>query len=485
MAVSLPNVSATTGTLNAPGIGSGLDVKGLVSQLMAVEQQPLTQLTKREATYQAKLTGLGTIKGGLSSLQSAAQALASASSLKNSATASDSSLLSATAGTDSLPGKYSVSVSKLAQGHKLLAAGKASSTTAIGSGASTTLTFTFGTIASVLGPTNGIYSDASFAANAGKSPASVTIDSSNNTLAGIRDAINAAGVGVTASIINDGGTSPYRLAIAAADPGLANSLKISTSGDSAIASLLDYNPAGATQNLQQTQAARNAELAIDGVSITSASNTVSGAIQGVTLSLSRETVAGSPVTVTVQRDNAALTSALKALVSTYNDANKTITGSTAKAAVLQGDSGVLGLQARVRAIVSGVQQTEGAYITLSQLGASFQKDGSLVLDNARLNAALAADAGGFAALTSIIANAIDSSITGLLGTSGPIASGTDSINQSITAIGTRRTRIQQHLQEVQTHYQKQFSALDTLISSMNQTSTYLTQQLAGLSNFNK
>ena len=482
MAVSLPSVSTTTGTLNAPGIGSGLDVKGIISQLMAVEQRPLTLLAQQEATYQSKLTSLGSINGSLSSLQSAAQTLASASAVKNGATLSDASVLSATAASDAVPGKYSVTVNKLAQAQKLLAAGKTSTTTAIGSGASTTLTFTFGTISSVLGPVNGIYSDASFAANSSKTPVAVVIGSGNNTLAGIRDAINAAAVGVTASIINDGGAAPYRLALAPSDTGAANSLKIATSGDSAIGSLLAYDPASATQNLQQTQAARNADLSIDGVSIASASNTVTGAIEGITLNLAKETAAGSPVSVSVQRDTGALESALKALVAAYNDSNKTIAGATAKAAVLQGDAGVLGVQYRVHAMVGGVQQTEGAYTTLSQLGASFQKDGALSLDSAKLNAALASDPAGFAALTSTLGNAIDSAVAGLLVTSGSLSSETDGIKLSITSIGSRRAQIQKHLEVVQAHYQKQFSALDALISSMNQTSTYLTQQLANLPN---
>ena len=490
MATLLPSVSAT-GTLNAPGVGSGLDVKGMITQLMAVEQKPLTQLSTQEAKYQAKLSSLGSISGALSSMQVAAKALASASAVNNSASSSDSSVLTATAGSDAQPGAYSVTVNKLAQPQKLLAAGVASTSSAIGSGSDTTLTFSFGSITGTPDGAGSYASPTTFAANAAKTPVAVLITSSNNTLAGIRDAINAAGAGVTASIINDGGSSPYRLTITSNDTGLANSLKISSSDDSAVAgtigALLAYNPASTdgtagTQKLSQTQVARDADLTIDGVAITSASNTVAEAIQGVTLTLAKEAATSQ---VTIARNTSGITTSLGALVSAYNTVNSAIARPTAKGAVLQGDSGVLALQRQVVNLLGGIYNSGGAYTRMSDLGVSFQKDGTLVLDSAKLATAMSANTVGVAALTTALGNAIDSAATGLIGSSGPISTKTASINLSIKAIGTRRTEMQSHLDDVQARYTKQFSALDTLISNMNATSTYLTQQLASISNMLK
>ena len=476
--------SNTTGTLNAPGVGSGLDVQGLITKLMAVEQKPLTVLDTQEAKFQTKLTVLGGINGALASLQTTAQALTFASTVQYSAAGSDASTLTATAASNAQSGKYSVTVNKLAQAQKLLAEGQASTSAAIGSGADATLTFTFGTITSTLGPTNGTYSDAQFAANAAKTPVSVLIDSSNNTLAGLRDAINAAGAGVTASIINDGGTSPYRLTITSNDTGLASSLKISSSGESAIGDLLAYDPAG-TQKLSQTQAARNADISIDGVAIASASNTVTGAIQGVTINLVKETTANTPVSVTVQRDTSSITASLSGLVKAYNAANSSISSATAKGAVMQGASAVLGLQRQVSTILGSAQQTGGAYTTLSSLGISFQKNGTLTFDTAKASSALNADFAGVAALTAAIGKAIDGAATNILGPSGPLSSQKDSINRSIQDIGSRRTNLQHRLELVQQRYQKQFGALDSLLSSMNQTSTFLTSQLDSITNMLK
>lgn len=481
MSVTMPSLSSnTTGIVSATGVGSGLDVASIVSQLMTVEQQPLTLLSQQEAADQAKLTSLGTVKGALSALQSAAQALSSASTAAYTATASDSSVLTGSADSTAIAGSYSVGVTQLAQQQKLIAAGTTSTSTAIGSGTSTTLTFQMGTISGGT-LTNGIYSGASFTADATQSPVSVTIDSSNNTLAGIRDAINAANTGVTASIINDGSSSPYRLVLTSNNTGATSSLQLSVSGDSTISSLLSYDPSTTTQNLTQLEAAQNAQLSVDGVTINSSSNTVSDAIQGVTLNLlSQTTVANPTVTLTVASDNSALTSALNSLVQAYNSSNSTIGSATAKGATLQGDYGVISLQNRIREILGGVQVSSGTITDLSQLGITFQSDGSLAVDSTKLNAALASDSGAVATLTAAIGSAISSAATDILGTSGPIAAETDGINASITAIGNQTTQINAHLAEVQAQYQAQFSALDALMAGMNATSTFLTQQLANL-----
>lgn len=467
--------SATSGTLTASGVGSGLDVKSLVAQLMTVEQRPLLLLAKQEASYQAKLTGLGSVQGSFSTLQTAAKALIASGTAAYGTSVSDTAFLAASAGSTATNGSYSIAISKLAQGQKLVApTGQASKDAAIGSG---TLTIELGTISGT--PVNGQYASAGFAADPASTPVTLTIDSSNNTLAGIRDAINAANAGVTATIINDGGATPYRLALTSNATGAASSMRLSVGGgDAALDALLGYDPTAASQHFNETQTAQNAALTVDGVAITSATNSVADAIQGVTLNLTKQTT--SAITVTVQRDNSKLTSALGALVSAYNSANKAIASATAKDAVLQGNSGVLGLQRQVRAILGGVQASDGAYTILSQLGVSFQKDGTLALDSAKLNVALSANVGDVSKLAMAIGEALKTATESLLGPSGPLASQTAGINRSITDIGTQRTRIQGRLESVQQRYQAQFNALDTLLSNMTKTSNFLTQQLANL-----
>lgn len=490
MAVTLPSISSSTGALTASGVGSGLDVKALVSQLMTLEQRPMTLLTSQEAGYQSKLSSLGTIKSSLSSLQAVANALATASTNQYSSTVGDSSILTTAPTSDASAGSYRVTVSTLAQTQKLVSGGSLAADTAIGDGTSTTLTFTLGTITSETGTVDGLYTDGHFAANATKTPVSLTIDSNNNTLTGIRDAINAANAGVTASVINDGGASPWRLTITSNETGAANSLSISASGgDGSVAALLAYDPTGAgaaTQKLTQSQVARDAALSIDGLSIKSASNSVSDAIQGVTLNLTK--VHPSPLTdyttVVVQRDNSAVTPAITALINGYNALNKTVGGLTGKAASFQGDSSVLATRSKVREILAGPQSTGSVYAMMSDIGVSFQKDGSLAVDSVKFNTALSSNPNAVSALTAALGKAVSAAVTGLLGTGGAVTSKTEGLNSSIKSIQSREQALQRRLDQTQSHYQKQFAALDTLLGKMTQTSSYLTQQLASLYNPN-
>ncbi|MDH4284429.1 MAG: flagellar hook protein, partial [Gallionellaceae bacterium] len=213
-----------------------MDVNSIVSQLMTVEQRPLLALARKEASYQAQLSAYGSIKGALSSFQSAVSGLSNASRFQGlTATSSDTSIITASAASSAVAGAYSIdAITSLAQAQKLAAAGQASSTAAIGTG---TLTFDFGTISGgTFSSVTGKYTGATFTSS-GAGTKTVTIDATNNSLQGIRDAINAAKIGVTATIVNDGGASPYRLALSSDSIGKTNSIKISVAGDAGLSSL--------------------------------------------------------------------------------------------------------------------------------------------------------------------------------------------------------------------------------------------------------
>ena len=457
-----------------------LDVPTLVSQLMAVERQPIDKLNTQVSDYQAKISSFGTLSSLVSGFQTAAQNL-STSLQKLAATPSDPSVLSATTDSTAVPGTYSVNVSQLAQSQNLIAAGQTSTTTAIGTGTATTITFDFGTIGGGT-LTNGKYSGATFTSN-GSGTKSITIDSTNNTLAGIRDAINAAGMGVTATIVNDGSGTPYRLVLASTSSGAANSLKITTSGgDAAVDSLLAYDPAG-TQNLTQTQVAQNANLTVNGIAVTSASNTVSGAIQGVTLTLKNTTA--TPASLTIARDTTAINSAASSFVDAYNALASQIksrsaygTSATAGGA-LAGDGTLRAMQDQLRSIFN-TPASGGTLTSLAQVGISFQKDGSLLLDSTQLDSAMAAN---FNDVTNLF-----SSSTGFatrlaawgqstLAPGGLIDTRTQSLNDSIKTRNDEIDKLNNRMSALQKQYTTEYTNLNMLLSSMNSTSTYLTQQL--------
>jgi flagellar hook-associated protein 2 len=397
--------------ISSPGIGSKLDVNTIVTQLMAIESRPLQQLDTREISFQAKLSAFGSIRSALSQFQGAMGGLSVASRFEGStATSTDATAVAASATARAPAGSYSVEVSALAQNQRLVAAGQATTTATIGSG---TITFDFGTISGgAFDSLTGKYTGAAFA-TAGSGVRTVTIEPGSGSLAGIRDSINAAGIGVTASIVNDGGASPFRLVLSSDRTGAANALKITVAGDAALNSLLGQDPA-ATQNLVQTAAARNAALTINGVAVTKPTNTVSDALEGVTLTLAKTNV-GSPATVAVARDSGKAVAAAETFVKAYNDLYKTLedvsayNADTRTGAVLNGDPAVRSLQNQLRSIFNQPLGGSGSNVrTLSDIGMAFQRDGTLLLDATKMNRVMAANPGRIAGLFAPLGTSTDS-----------------------------------------------------------------------------
>lgn len=584
--------------ISSPGIGSNLDINGIVAKLMQAEARPLTALARKEASFQAKLSAFGTLSGSLSALQTALGTLNTESTFKGvNASSSESTVFSASATSSASPGTYSVNVTQLAQAQTISSAGQASTTATIGAGASTTLTFQFGTIgggnfitsgaklssaaaasgipansltingttiatsgstnsakaladqinlasattgvtasaqptdsgtlgtftaitgaatykldvggvniinnaapgttaadidaaiaaaaagltaagisftgtavggdlkfaradggniaiqesgagaaggfassigigstktftssvslssantitvggsgpatAGFVAGTSGTYSGASFTLDPNAAVGSVTIDNTNNSLQGIRDAINKANIGVTASIVSDGGTTPNHLVIKSNKTGATSSMKISVAGDAAISNLLAYDPAG-TQNMTQSTAAQSAALSVNGIAVTSATNTISSAVEGVTLNLSKIGTSN----LTVSANTGAVTSAVNAFVKAYNDLNSTIkktTGynaDTKEAGVLLGDSSVRTIESQLRKMMATpLTGSSGSLTTLSKVGISIDKTGTMSVDTGKLAAAMNANMKDVAALFSSIGATSDS-----------------------------------------------------------------------------
>ena len=409
--------------IQSTGIGSGLDVNSLLSKLMAVEAQPLTTLAKKEASFQAKLSAYGSLNGALSSFQNSLASVNSASTFQSlTANSTDTTIASASTTSIATAGTYNINVTKLAQAQILSSAGQASTTATIGDGSTTTLTFQFGTITGTAA--SGTYPPSpatSFAQDASQSTGTVTIDSSNNTLQGIRDAINAAKIGVSASIVGDGNTTnPYHLVLSSAKTGVSSSLKIIASGTDltvpSVASLLNYDPAG-TQAFTEVATAQNAELKINGIDITSNTNSITGAIQGVTLNASKI----GNTTITVAANPTAIQAGIAGFVKAYNDLTNTITGLTAfdaaskKGGLLLGDSTTRSIQNQIRNTLStAVNGLDGGLTTLSQIGITVQKDGTLSLNSTKLTTALTNSISDVGGLFTAIGKSTDSlvSITG-------------------------------------------------------------------------
>ncbi len=465
-------------TVSSLGSGSGLDLESLVTKLMQVEQQPLVALNTKEGKVQAKISALGSLKAALSTLQGTASALtpatgqtASAKFTTYKASVADSAYATASASTSAVAGSYSLEVTGLAQTHRLASpsGAYASSSSAIGTG---TLVIERGSV-----------SGATFTRATGSSAVSVTIDSSHNTLGGLRDAINAADAGVTATIVT--GTGGAQLVLTSKDSGTGHQMRLSGLTG------FDFDPVAATGTLSQAtlaggQAAADASLKLNGIAITSTSNTVTGALDGVTINLLKQTT--SATTLTVSKDTStSLTGGLNAFIKAYNEVVGTVAqlgsydAETKEAGTLNGDATLRMVQSQLRSLVFGTPGgVTGDYRTLSSIGVSVQRDGTLSLDSTKLQAALAAGSDDVAGLVGAFGKALTSASNNMVGSTGIIAAGTDGLNRTIADITKQRERLARRLDQIETRYRSQFTALDSLVASMKSTSAYLTQQLAAL-----
>ena len=436
--------------ISSPGIGSGLDVNGIIAKLMQAESAGPTQvLNTKQASYQSKLSALGVLSGALSAFQVAIGGLNDPSIFQSTnATSSDTTIFSASSSPTAAAGNYNITVNQLAQSQTISSAGQASTSATIGSGTSTTLTFEFGSITGGK-LQNGQYvndptatpPNPTFTQDANQVSGTVTIDSANNSLQGIRDAINNAKLGVTASIVSDGSANPYHLVITSNSTGATSSMKITSSGgDPALGSLLGYDPAG-TQNMTQTAAAQNASLSINGMAISSATNQVTQAIDGVTLTATKVGTASLSVT----QNSSAVQSNVNAFVKAYNDVNATIKKLTAfdkdssKSGALIGDSSVQMIQSQLRKMMSTpLTGSSGSLTLLSQAGISIDKDGIMSVDSGKLSAAMSSNMNDVTALFSTIGSTSDSLVSYVSSTSNT-PPGTNQVN--ITTLATQGTLV--------------------------------------------
>lgn len=472
--------------ISSLGVGSNLDLSGLLEKLAAGESQPLVALKKQQASYTAKLSAYGTLQNALSSFQAAAKKLSDASLFQGmKVTSSATDILSATGSATSAIGGYSVEVTQLARAQSLAATGVTDPKAAVGQGS---VTIDFGTVSGgVFDSVTGKYSGAAFAPDAARTAQTLVIDGNNNSLEGLRDAINKnVTLGVTASIINDGGASPFRLVLNSSQTGAASSLRIAVTGDASLQSLVAHD-SSAAQSLQQTAVAANAALKVNGIGVASSSNTVKDAVQGVTMTLSK---AGSS-TLTVSHDNAATEAAVNAFVSTYNNLQNSAAQLTkydpAKkvGAALVGDSTLRSIQSNIRAALNTPEA--GELKVLSKVGISFQKDGTIALDADKLKTALT---GNREAVIELFAGTgedtgfgkrVSTLVQTYIGSSGAISNATAGVSATLKSLDTRYAVTEASVEAKVARYRAQFIQLDLFMSRSNSTTSYLKSQFESMS----
>lgn len=389
------------------GLGTTLPISQVLTGLMQIESIPLTQLQNQVGGVQTEISAYGQLSSALSTFQQSLTQLTMPTAFQAlSATSSNTSALTSSAVVGAQPGTYTINTTQLAQAQSLATAGQASLNTHLSSGSgSSTVTFTFGT-----------QSGSTFAPNLSQSSGSVTINSSNDTLAGMRDAINGANLGVTASIVNDGSGTPYRLVLTSNTTGANESMQISVQGDAGISSLLTYPPSTGGA-MTQTAQAQNANLTVNGLALTSSTNAVGTALPGISLNLLQTGTS----TLTVANNSSAIQTNIDSFVSAYNTLQSTINTLTAynpggTNGPLIGDATTMQVQNQLqRVIASALPGTGSGYSSLSAVGISLNSDGSLSVNDSALSQALQSNPSQFSALFGTAGSATNSNVSYLIG----------------------------------------------------------------------
>jgi flagellar hook-associated protein 2 len=442
--------SASPNTLiTSTGIGSGLNISAIVSSLTnAFGAAQTNQLTNQQTTLDSQVSAYGTFTAALDTLKLALPPLEDASQLAGfAATVADKNIATATTSSDAVAGQYSLLVNNLATPATMTSGPVASTAAAVGTG---TLTIAVG----------------------GRS-ASITIDTTNSSLAGIAAEINSApdNPGVTASIITT--TSGSRLILTGTSTGALNAITVTPSGgDGGLSSLA----------LTQTQAAQDASFSINNFPATSASNVVSSAITGVTINLQQASAANTPTTLTISPDTSAAQASIDKFVTAVNgvlSSIQTLTSydpSTQTAGPLNGNATLQSFQNQLQNILGKVTTASGGVKSLTDLGINAGTNGSYATDDTKLGNALSASLasigkllGGSNGIATKIANLVDGYTKpgGLL----------DAINQglqtSLSRVSTQQADLSAQLAAYSARLTAEYNAMDTAVALLKQTQTFL------------
>lgn len=443
--------------ISSIGVGSGLDLSTLLEGLRTSEESVLSTITQRKSTENARLSAYGQLSSAVEKLQTAAKAFEGDTTFGQYTASQTGESFSASASSSAVAGSYRIKVESLASTQTLIANGVADKAAANG--------------------TDGMIS---FKLENGEVK-TLDLSGKGTSLDEIAKAINTdKELGLSASIMNDGSGTPYRLMISTTATGTQAAIsEITVDGNTDLGALL--NKANMTE-----QAATDAVIQVNGIEVTQATNKLEDVIQGVTLNVSK--VDTEPQTLTVTRNDDKTKAAINEFITAYNNVNRFIKSSTAYTEgaggnILNGDNTARTVQTRLSGIMSFQSSNDGAFKTLSDLGIRTQADGSIQLDDAKFSKALAENRDDIAKLfqdkTNGIATYTQDITKGLINsTSGIVTTASNGAKTRIKDLDSQYERKQAQIEATMERYRAQFTALDSLVAKMNGTSAYLTQQLS-------
>jgi flagellar hook-associated protein 2 len=457
-----------TNTITALGAGSGIDVKALAQSLVDAEKSPAKALIdKKVAQSTANISGYSAIKFVLDGLKTALSELKNQSSFNSIApTNSHPSALSVAAGASSATGSHTVSVTQLATSQRSISAGFATISTPINGGTAFSLAFSLN----------------------GASPAT-DIAVTDTTPLGVAAAINSAGLGVTAQIVNTGdAAAPYKIMVTGAT-GEASNFRLTS------------DSTGLAFGVMAGQTAGDARLTVNGMSVTSSSNSVKDAISGATLNLT--TLTSTTATLNFTRDTSSVKSKVQAVVSAYNDAMSMLgvvsdpkSSVASYGASLVGNSTVSQIRNQLRAIVMGPSSSpSGTLKYLSDLGVSTDSNtGQLILDSAKLDNVLSTkfesvvtmfsanreNLSTFSTWTAGVAGDGVKKLTALLATTGTLSTESAQATTKISTYAKDLAKLEARMTSLLARYNQQFAAMDAIVGKTTALRTSLTSTFASM-----
>ncbi len=464
-------------TISSPGIGSGLDVQSIVTQLVALEKAPLAQLQTKATSLQTKMSVYGTIKSQVSALGDAAAKLSNSSGW-NAVTANSSNpaAVSVTAAAGAPVTSLSLEVQQLAKAQST-ASTAVPTATAMGAGS---MTIELGS-----------WSGNAFTAGSG-TPVSVTINAGEDTLAEIAAKINDADAGVSATVLKD--ASGERLLMRSKETGLTNGFRISVADgdgnntDASGLSRLAYD-AGNANGMGQTQAGQNALSTINGVAIETTSNRLTDTLPGMTIQLAQVTTAA--VEIEVGSDLEAIRTNVQTFVDAYNTLNTTLANatrydaSTKTAGSLQGDATAIGLQNALRGMMRSVTAST-PFTRLVDVGLEMKTGGAMEIKAEAFDAALSNLDGLKALFTSVTGDnatqgfglKVKSFSDGLNAAEGLMSTKTACLQRSIDRNTTEQDRVNDRAARVEVRLLAQYNAMDASVGKLNTLSAFVSQQIS-------
>ncbi|MEG3131611.1 flagellar filament capping protein FliD [Pantoea cypripedii] len=461
------------------GIGSGLKLDEILTKLTTAEKQVLTPISKQQSAATAKLSAYGTLKTAIQSFQTANSKLQEAGLYTQTNTVSSSTAFSANSDGKAIPGKYTVSITQLAQAQTLTSAAKNDTKLPVGSDAdSRTLKISM---------------------EDGKEH-NITLSKDQTSLSALRDTINKANAGITASLIRVS-DKEYRLSLTSTETGIGHAVKsIAVTGDDTLQGFIGYDAAANSNGMTQNVAAKNALLSINNVSIENSSNVITDAVEGVTLKLNDVTTGNQALTVS--SDSGKAKTAISDWVTSYNSLQDTIGNLTkytpvdsgqdqdSKNGALLGDGTLRIIQTQLKSILANSSGST-TFKTMTQAGiTSDPVSGKLKLDEDKLSSTLSVtpeavrDIFAGDGKTTGIATVLATSMTAILSSKGALQGATDSISKKLNSLTDQYNKASQKIDNTIARYKTQFTHLDTMLSSLNSTSSYLTTQFENMTKSN-